>query len=102
VGESFAEIFFGNCIALGVPAVTASRDDIYRLMDAVELGPDQELVLDLPSRALRFHGGTLPIEIPDWALGQLLEGTWDATRTLLTVRDDISSTAERLPYIAGF
>lgn len=102
VGESFAEIFLGNCIALGAPAVTASRDDIYRLMDSVELDPEQELALDLPSRTLRFRGGTLAIEIPDWARGQLLEGTWDATRTLLQVRDSIWRTADRLPYIAGF
>ena len=102
VGESFAEIFFGNCIALGVPAVTASRDEVYGLMDAVELDPDQQLALDLPARVLRFRGGTLPIEIPDWARGQLLEGTWDAAHTLLMARDAIWSTADRLPYISGF
>ena len=37
VGESFAEIFFGNCVALGILAVTASRDNVARLMDAIEL-----------------------------------------------------------------
>ncbi len=102
VGESFAEIFFGNCIALGIPGVTAPRDDVYRLMDAVELDPDQPLELDLATRTLRFRGGTLSIEIPDWALGQLLEGTWDATRTLLVARDAIEETALRLPYLTGF
>ena len=102
VGESFAEIFFGNCIALGIPGVTAPRDDVYRLMDAVELDPDQRLELDLATRTLRFRGGTLSIEIPDWALGQLLEGTWDATRTLLVARDAIEETARRLPYMTGF
>jgi 3-isopropylmalate/(R)-2-methylmalate dehydratase small subunit len=102
LGESFAEIFFGNCIALGVPAAVAPRDDIYRLMDAVELDPSQELALDLQSRTLRFRGGTLAIEVPDWARGQLLEGTWDATRTLLMARDSIWKTADRLPYLTGF
>ena len=47
VGESFAEIFFGNCVALGIPAVTAAREDVARLMDAVELDPSQELEVDL-------------------------------------------------------
>jgi 3-isopropylmalate/(R)-2-methylmalate dehydratase small subunit len=102
VGESFAEIFFGTCVALGVPAVTASRDDVYRLMDAVELDPEQEIAVDLPSGSLRFRGGSIPIDIPDWARGQLCEGSWDATRTLLMVRDSIWRTADRLPYISGF
>jgi 3-isopropylmalate/(R)-2-methylmalate dehydratase small subunit len=102
VGESFAEIFFGNCIALGIPAVEAPHDEVYRLMDAVELDPDQRIELDLSTRTLRFRGGTLAIEIPDWALGQLLEGTWDATRTLLVARDAIRETARRLPYVSGF
>ena len=47
VGESFAEIFFGNCVALGLPAVTMAGTELERLMDAVELDAAQELVLDL-------------------------------------------------------
>ena len=39
IGESFAEIFAGNCTALGVPAVTASQDHITQLMQAVESDP---------------------------------------------------------------
>ena len=47
VGESFAEIFTGNCTALGMPVVTASADDVAALMDAVELDPSQEIAVDL-------------------------------------------------------
>jgi 3-isopropylmalate/(R)-2-methylmalate dehydratase small subunit len=102
VGESFAEIFFGNCTAIGVPAVTASRDDLHRLMDSVELDPAQQLDLDLRSLTLRFREGTLRVSLPEGARGQLLEGTWDAAQSLLAARDAIRETVERLPYVAGF
>ncbi|MEZ6046275.1 MAG: hypothetical protein R3C11_12040 [Planctomycetaceae bacterium] len=35
IAESFAEIFFGNCTSLGVPAVCASRADLEKLSSAI-------------------------------------------------------------------
>ena len=106
VGESFAEIFFGNCTAMGIPAVTASHDDIARLMDAVELDPAQELTVDLAAKRVHSRAGAIEVEIqvriPDGARQQLLEGTWDATRTLLLARDEIRATGAAIPYIRGF
>ena len=61
VGESFGEIFFGNCVALGVPAVTAAASDIAALMDAVELDPEQRVVVDLKARTVSSRTGTAPV-----------------------------------------
>jgi 3-isopropylmalate/(R)-2-methylmalate dehydratase small subunit len=36
VAESFAEIFFGNCTSLGIPAVRASRGDLEKLSAWIE------------------------------------------------------------------
>jgi 3-isopropylmalate/(R)-2-methylmalate dehydratase small subunit len=102
VGESFAEIFFGNCVALGVPAVTLPRAELERLMDVVELDPTQELLLDLAAGTLASRLGVQRVSMPAGARGQLLEGTWDATAVLLEARDTVKRTAERLPYVAGF
>lgn len=102
VGESYAEIFFGNCVALGLPAVTLARADLERLMDAVELDPAQQLVLDLAAGTLVSRVGTQRIAMPDGARRQLLEGSWDATAVLMEARDAIQATAERLPYVGGF
>ena len=102
VGESFAEIFFGNCVALGLPAVTLPRAELDRLMDAVELDPGQELVLDLAAGTLTSRLGTQPVGMPDGARRTLLEGTWDATAVLLEAREAVQATAARLPYVAGF
>ena len=102
VGESFAEIFFGNCVALGLPAVTLPGAELERLMDAVELDPAQELVLDLAACTLTSRAGVQKITMPDGARRQLLEGNWDATAVLLEARDAIQATAARLPYVGGF
>ena len=102
VGESFAEIFFGNCVALGLPAVTLPRTELERLMDAVELDPAQELVLDLAAATLTSRLGVQKIAMPDGARRQLLEGNWDATAVLLEAQGAVRATAARLPYVGGF
>ena len=102
VGESFAEIFFGNCTALGIPAVTASEIDVAALMDVVELDPTHEVAVDLVAGTISSRAGTVPLHMPEGSRTQLVQGTWDDVRTLLAARDQILATAERLPYISGF
>lgn len=98
IGESFAEIFFGNCVALGIPAAVAADADISRLMDAIELDPGQRVSLDLVASTVTWRGGSAPATIPDGPRRQLMEGTWDAMATLLDARDQIIATEARLPY----
>ncbi len=102
VGGSFAEIFFGNCTALGLPCVTLSEHDLAELMDSIEADPQQELVVDLEERVVRFRAGSFPAGIPDGARGQLREGSWDATSVLLEAGAAIERTAQSLPYVSGF
>ena len=102
VGESFAEIFFGNCVALGLPCVTLPRPELERLMESVDLDPQQPLVLDLEKGTLTSKLGAQAIAMPEGARRQLLEGSWDATAVLLGAGDAIEATARRLPYVAGF
>jgi 3-isopropylmalate/(R)-2-methylmalate dehydratase small subunit len=102
VGSSFAEIFFGNCTALGLPCVTLAPADLARLMDAVEADPAQEVVVDLETRSVRCRAGSFPAGIPDGTRGQLLDGSWNATAVLLEAGDAIERTASRLPYVSGF
>jgi hypothetical protein len=59
-------------------------------------------VLDVEARTLTHRGGTVPVEVPDGARAQLVEGSWNATTVLLEAGDAIDATAERLPYIQGF
>jgi 3-isopropylmalate/(R)-2-methylmalate dehydratase small subunit len=102
VGGSFAEIFAGNCTALGLPCVTLADADLQALMDAVELDPTREVVVDLEAGAVSSGAGRYPASIPDGVRQQLLGGSWDATSVLLEAGDAIEGTAARLPYVSGF
>ena len=102
VGGSFAEIFAGNCTALGLPCATLAPDALARLMDSIDLDPAQELVLDLRARTLTSRAGTQPVEIAPGARQQLLEGTWNATAVLLDAGAAIEATAARLAYLNDY
>jgi 3-isopropylmalate/(R)-2-methylmalate dehydratase small subunit len=102
VGESFADIFFGNCVAMGLPCVTAAEADVAALIAAAEEDPAHELAIDLEKMTADYRGAAYPIAMPAGSRKQLLDGTWDATRVLLSVMDDVRRTAGRLPYVGDF
>jgi len=102
VGGSFAEIFFGNCAALGLPCVTLAEGDLAALMDAVSASPEQIVEVDLETREVRHRGVRYAAALPEGTRKQLLEGSWNATATLLAAGDAIEATARRLPYIDDF
>jgi len=102
VGESFADIFFGNCVALGMPCVTASEADIAALMQAVEADPAHDLTVDLETLSAVYRNTTYAIQLPPGVRNQFLQGTWDGTRVLLDSAERIAQTAARLPYVRGF
>ena len=102
VGESFAEIFQGNCTAMGVPCVTAGPADIKKLQDAIEADPLQELSVDLSRKTLTYGETTLPIQLPEGNRVSLLEGAWDAMGMLLEGAGAVREVVSRLPYTNGF
>ena len=102
VGESFADIFFGNCVSLGMPCVTAPEATILALMAVVEEDPTHEMAVDVEACAVTYRGKTYPVQLPAAARSQLLGGTWDATRILLQAEPQVRETAARLPYVKRF
>jgi 3-isopropylmalate/(R)-2-methylmalate dehydratase small subunit len=102
IGASFAEIFAGNCTALGLPCLTLESRDLGALMDSVMLDPEQEVAIDLEALTVRSQAGTATASIPAGVRQQLLEGSWNATRVLLEAGDAIESTAARIPYLNDF
>ena len=102
VGESFAEIFAGNCTVLGIPAVRAAATDIERLQALVEQDPSTEVTVDLEAQTVSAGDLQCPATLPEGARHALVRGTWDSTTLLLAGRDQIAATAARLPYLNAF
>lgn len=102
VGESFAEIFLGNCTAMGMPCLTAPPEDIATIQDAVGAHPLREMAVDLQNKKLTFGPLEIDLQIAESNRLQLIEGAWDATGMLLEARDATRAVAAKLPYVAGF
>ena len=100
VGESFAEIFFGNCVAIGIPCVTATAAVVTQLQQALTTDPRLSVTLDL--EALRVHYGdqSASVEMPEGVRQAFLAGTWDACGQLVANADRIAATAQQLAYMA--
>jgi len=102
VGESFAEIFFSNAVALGVPCVAACPEDVQALMALVERDPAATVSVDLKGLIVRAGGIEAPCTIPSAARSAFLAGTWDATALLTAEFEAVRAAAARLPYLVGF
>jgi 3-isopropylmalate/(R)-2-methylmalate dehydratase small subunit len=102
VGESFAEIFAGNCAAIGLPAVRVAPEETARLARLIEEKPQTEIVVDLRKKTVTASGRDAALEMPESALRALVDGAWDTTALLLANSAAIASTAARIPYVDGF
>ena len=102
VGESFAEIFFGNSVMIGLPCVIASPDEVRKLQDLIERDPSTSIALDLTAGTLEAGDLRLKVSMPPKAPEALVRGTWDTTGLLLDRYEEVDAASKRLPYVAGF
>jgi len=102
IGESFAEIFSGNCTALGLPAVRVSAEDAQALMGIVQADPKVVVAIDLSAGSITASGRRFPFTMPESDQRSLASGDWDSTAVLLSNAKDIRATAARIPYVNGF
>ena len=102
VGESFAEIFFGNSLMIGLPCVTASAADVKKLQDMIEQRPDTEVRVDLEKGTLDAGDLHVKVSIPPNVRDALVTGAWDTTGLLLDRYEEVDAASKRLPYVSGF
>ncbi|MFW5937368.1 MAG: 3-isopropylmalate dehydratase small subunit [Halanaeroarchaeum sp.] len=101
VGESFAEIFAGNCLALGMPTVTADTETVETLQDWIDQHPDEEITVDVAAGTVTYGETTVDVSIAESQQQALVEGVWDTTAVMRHNLDEVRETARELPYVAG-
>ena len=102
LGESFAEIFIGNCLALGIPCLTASKKEINNLQSLVNEEPKQVWDFKLSKLSISNQRETIKLNLEEGAFKMLSSGKWDATSQLLDEKERIKKTFSNLPYLNNF
>ncbi|WP_416236402.1 3-isopropylmalate dehydratase small subunit [Spirulina sp. CCNP1310] len=100
VGESFAEIFFGNCVALGVPCVTVTPAVAQELQGLIEANPETLVTVDLEALTVTVGDFKGAIAMADGPRQMLLTGQWDSCGQLVANAEAVKATAQTLPYLA--
>lgn len=97
IGESFAEIFAGNCTSLGLPAVTMDHAAVVELQQRVVKDPASLLTIDIDALTLSYDDRQIPLQMNPSARAALLDGTWDTLDVLLGNVPAIEAVNARLP-----
>lgn len=102
VGESFAEIFHGNCLALGLPCAVADHATMLAIQAAAAARPQALFSLDVATASLSGGDGAWSLRLAPGPRQMLLSGQWDATGQLLAQADALTAVLQRLPYLRSF
>jgi len=97
IAGNFAEIFFGNSTTLGLPCVSAKKEDLQTLTQLISAEPNTEVQIDLEN--LKVTAGKLSFQVTMKASAQqgLLSGRYDAIADLLANLPKAKELAAQLP-----
>ena len=98
IGESFAEIFYSNCIAIGIPCFTLAKKSIQNIQE-YSLSKNLFLEIDLKNSSAKSEDLNFNLDIKESTKKMFLTGEWDATATLLESSSLVDKKFKELPYI---
>ena len=98
IGESFAEIFYSNCVAIGIPCFTLAKK-IIKNIQKESIENNSFLEIDINKSILITKSSSLNLEMKNSSKKMFLSGEWDATSTLLENIELIEKKINDLPYI---
>ena len=100
IGESFAEIFSGNCKALGIVTCVLNRSDLEQVFAIISDYPTASFSIDIEKNSLYISivDQTFDITIKQSHRRAFLDGTWDELALLKLNDKKIQELATQLPY----
>ncbi|PAX45853.1 3-isopropylmalate dehydratase small subunit [Brunnivagina elsteri] len=99
IGESFAEIFLGNCVAIGVPCVTGDTETVMRSQELITANPQVSVTVNLETMQVQCGDFSAPISMAEGARNMFISGSWDACGQLVASSQQVKATAAKLLYI---
>ena len=102
IGLSFADIFRGNSLAIGLVLAEVTPEIHGEILDLIQSKDQPSALLDVSEREVIIsHGDSseiFPVIIQDSAKQALLSGDWDAMGKIASNQAEIDRVFERLPY----
>jgi len=96
IAGNFAEIFFGNSTTLGLPCVSAKKEDLQALTQLISSEPSTEVGVNLENLKVTAGKLSFPVTMKASAQQGLLSGRYDAIADLLTNLPKVQELAARL------
>ena len=97
IGESFAEIFYCNCIAIGIPCFTLPKKLVKNIQENKNIN-NSLCEIDINESTFKSTFFNFDLEIKISSKNMFLSGEWDATSTLLANKKLIEKKIKDLPY----
>jgi len=97
IAGNFAEIFFGNSTTLGLPCVSAKKEDLQALTQLISAEPNTQVDIDLQKLQVTAGKLSFPVTMKASAQQGLLSGRYDAIADLLVNLPKVKELAARLP-----
>ena len=98
IGESFADIFYSNCIAIGIPCFTLPKKLIKEIQSYIN-NKDLFFEIDIRTNSVKSEKFNINLQIKESSKKMFLSGEWDATSTLLANNLLIENKYKNLPYL---
>jgi 3-isopropylmalate/(R)-2-methylmalate dehydratase small subunit len=96
IAGNFAEIFFGNSTTLGLPCLSAKKENLQALTQLISSEPSTEVEINLENLKVTAGKLSFPVTMKASAQQGLLSGRYDAIADLLTNLPKVQELAASL------
>jgi len=97
IAGNYAEIFFGNSTTLGLPCVSAKKEDLQALTQLITSEPATQVEIDLEKLKVTAGKLSFPVTMKASAQQGLLSGRYDAIADLLANLPKAKELAAKIP-----